>query len=123
MTLPKIYGEYFYGNKISDYGLEHNRVDYATLAKSFDAVLNNYIYNKSFEIFDYECWDIVNGEDGYWENEVFQWFIIDSAGVDILKRWTDEIVVYSSELDIYLWGVTHYGTSWNYVLTDIEIER
>ena len=30
---------YFYGNKISDYGLEHGYVDYATLSKAFDAVL------------------------------------------------------------------------------------
>ena len=29
-----IYGDYFYGNKISDYGLENGFVDYATLSKS-----------------------------------------------------------------------------------------
>jgi hypothetical protein len=23
---------------------------------------------------------------------------------------------------MYIWGVTHYGTSWDYVLTDIKIE-
>ena len=32
---------YFYGNKISDYGLENGYVDYATLSKAFDAVLVN----------------------------------------------------------------------------------
>ena len=36
--------EYFYGNKISDYGLKNGYVDYRTLAKAFDAVLNNEIY-------------------------------------------------------------------------------
>ena len=32
---------YFYGNKISDYGLKNGYVDYATLSKAFDAVLVN----------------------------------------------------------------------------------
>lgn len=34
-----IYGRYFYGNEISAYGIDNKRVDYATLAKSFDCVL------------------------------------------------------------------------------------
>ena len=37
-------------------------------------------------------------------------------------RETNEIVFYSEDLDMYLWGVTHYGTSWDYVLTDIKID-
>lgn len=51
-----VYGEYFYGNKISAYGLEHGYVDYGTLAKAFDAVLNNDIIRNTYEI-------------GYWEQE------------------------------------------------------
>ena len=34
-------GKYFYGNEISEYGQEHGYVDYATLAKAFDAVLGS----------------------------------------------------------------------------------
>ena len=49
--------KYFYGNKISDYGLEHGYVDYRTLAKCFDAVLNNDIISKTQEI---GYWDIVS---------------------------------------------------------------
>lgn len=33
--------KYYYGNAISDYGMENGYVDYATLSKCFDAVLNN----------------------------------------------------------------------------------
>ena len=51
--------------------------------------------------------------------EVFQWYIVSDSGADLLKE-INEIVYYNEELDIYLWGVTHYGTSWSYVLTDIE---
>lgn len=53
--------------------------------------------------------------------EVFQWFIISDAGADILKDWTNELLYYIPALDIYVWGVTHYGTSWDYVLTDIKL--
>lgn len=55
--------------------------------------------------------------------EIFQYFIIDNNAVNILQEYTNEIVYSCEELDLYLWGVTHYGTSWNYVLTDIPVER
>lgn len=54
--------------------------------------------------------------------EIFQYFIIDGNGADILQHWTNEIVFYNSELDMYVWGITHFGTAWDYVLTDIKCE-
>lgn len=159
--------DYFYGNKISDYGREHGFVDYATLAKSFDAVLNNNIVQS----IGWENWETENGYFEYYEDsegnmynydsaqekieeleelqseldedsdeyaeiqedidnlndpcyaEIFQYFIIDDNGADILKRETDEIVLYNAELDMYVWCVTHWGTSWDYVLTDIPCEK
>ena len=54
--------------------------------------------------------------------EIFQFYIISDNGARILKDYTNEIVFYCDSLDMYIWGVTHYGTSWDYVLTDIEIE-
>ena len=56
-------------------------------------------------------------------NEIFQYFIIDESGAEILEAWTNEIVFYNEELDMYVWGVTHLGTAWDYVLTDIEVEE
>ena len=50
--------------------------------------------------------------------EVFQWYIVSDQGANILQE-VNEIVYYNEELDVYLWGVTHYGTSWSYVLTNI----
>lgn len=58
-------------------------------------------------------------QDSHYQ-EVFQWFIISDNGAEILKEWTEEIVFYNAELDMYVWGVTHWGTSWDYVLTDIR---
>ena len=155
----KMENKYYYGNAISEYGLENGRVDYATLAKAFDAVLNNDIMSLTYDI---GCWEQVSGtvdnsdeieeleekrdelEDEnenspsqILENEineqieeleneqdddpeVFQWFIISDWGARLLQE-INEIVYYNETLDMYLWGVTHYGTSWDYVLTNIKI--
>ena len=55
------------------------------------------------------------------QQEIFQYFIVSDAGADLLKDY-GEIVYYIPALDVYVWGVTHYGTSWDYVLTNIKIE-
>ena len=55
-------------------------------------------------------------------SEVFQYYIISREGADILQHWTNEIVYHIPMIDIYIWGVTHFGTSWDYVLTDIQID-
>lgn len=154
---------HFFGNEISEYGQKNHRVDYRTLAKAFDTVLNNNIVSAT----SWEYWEVVNGFMEYAEDsdgneysyseaqdrieelreeqeeldedseryaeieedircledirysEIFQYFIISGSGAEILKEYTDEIVMYNSELDLYVWGVTHFGTSWDYVLTDI----
>lgn len=114
-----ILGKVFYENEVSSYGQEHGYVDYLTLKKAFNAVLNN-------SIMAVGEWDLVNGtevdDEGSYQ-EVFQTYIIDSNGAEILRFWTDELVYYSEELDMYVWGVTHYGTAWDYVLTDIRCEK
>lgn len=53
--------------------------------------------------------------------EIFQFFIVDDAGAEIIQEWTDDPLFYCEALDMYIWGVTHWGTSWDYVLTDIRI--
>ena len=114
-----IYGEYFFGNKISDYGLEHGFVDYGTLAKAFNHVLNNDIMSVTENAGFY--WEQVAGfgdENAEEWPEVFQWFIVPGSALEILED-AGEIVFYCADLDMYLWGVTHWGTSWDYVLTDI----
>lgn len=184
--------KYFYGNEISEHGVQHNRVDYAALAKSFDAVLCSYDITKLFyRTLDGECTEPeqVNGfiDNSYdidelqeqldemqeqldemqeqidefeietdddikkynsiendidelqeqideiqeqidelereqdEEQEICQYYIISDSGYNILKYHTNEIVYYIDSIGVYVWGVTHYGTNWKYVLTDIKI--
>lgn len=158
--------DYFCGNKISEYGLKNGFVDYRTLAKSFDAVLNNDIMstleNQGFyfeiengfvdndeeiealedEISDLEALldemedpedseefeklqekrdllEELENSNGGFPDEIFQYYIISDNGAKIIEEFTNDPVFYCSELDMYIWGVCHYGTSWDYVLTDI----
>lgn len=154
--------KYYYGNAISEYGMQNGRVDYATLAKCFDAVLNNNIMQLTYDI---GYWDQVSGiidntdeieeleekrdeleeqnenspsqiieneinkindqieefEREQDDQEVFQWYIVDDGGAKLLQD-INQIVYYNETLNMYLWGVTHYGTSWDYVLTNIKID-
>lgn len=57
-----------------------------------------------------------------YQNEVFQWFIVSDNAIDLLKE-ANELVFYSETLDCYIWGVTHWGTSWDYVLTSIKLQE
>lgn len=116
----KLYGTTFCGNEASDYAKQNGYLDYATLAKAFDAVLNNDIMEVT-ETNGLGFWEPISGyDDDTWVPEVFQWFIVSKSGADILRE-INEVVFYNDALDLYLWGVTHWGTSWEYVLTDIKL--
>ena len=118
----RMYNGKVFGHEVSEYGLAHGYLDYRTLAKIVgDCILNNNIIGFT----SYDDWDLVLGyeeaedeEDWY---EVYQYYIISESGYKFLEQFTDEIVYYHDGLDMYLWGITHFGTSWNYVLTDIKL--
>jgi predicted ribosome quality control (RQC) complex YloA/Tae2 family protein len=167
--------KYFYGNKISDYGLENKRLDYRTLAKSFDAVLVNDItklfYNvingeyiepiqengtidntdkieeleeqkdelldlyreeeneekanaimQQIDEIDEKIEELREEEENSYNQDIYQWYIIPYYAAEIIKEYTDDPLYYIEFLDVYVWGVTHWGTSWDYVLTDVILE-
>ncbi len=148
-----MFGKSFYGNEISRYGQEHGFVDYGTLAKAFDAILNNDIIPNTYDIgyWEQESGFVDNSEEidkireqieeldeeenaeeieeleskieeleeeQEYQDEVYQYYIVSDNGARILEEF-NEIVYYNEKLDMYVWGVTHFGTSWDYVLTDI----
>lgn len=86
-----------------------------TLATKCDEFLEDNIIAGS--VYDYE-------NDYY--IDIYQYFIVDFSNYAykfIQKYFADSndiILFYSDILDIYVLGVDHFGTSWDYVLTDIE---
>jgi len=152
---------YFFGNEVSEEGKKKGYIDYETLAKSFQHILNNDIIGAT----GWENWEMENGyidnseeieeleeqieeleeqeeedeettakieelreqieeleEEQERQPEIFQYFIVSDQGADILENYTNEIIFYNSNLDMYVWGVTHLGTFWDDVMTDIKID-
>lgn len=75
------------------------------------------LFNKAPEL-DENIYDgLENGslwdEETDYNQEIYQWYLIDPSDADYLKRNTDELIFYSDVLDEYVWGVTHFGTSWD----------
>ena len=197
-------GEYFNGQKISDYGIENGYVDFGTFCKNLNMVLNNEImgtlenlgywfenenlpdnsdkidelneekdflndnydrcyysvsdwfYNGSLEYLlnlaekfnmldewekckteeekeDFrdnlmnmteerisEIEEEINSYEDYEISDIFQYFIVDDNSAQMFKDYTDYPVYYCEKVDMYIVGITHWGTSWSYVLTDIK---
>ena len=55
-------------------------------------------------------------EENLYLNDIYQYFIINDP--DTWSKYTNYPIYYSDELDIYLLGITHYGTSWSFFFTD-----
>lgn len=122
--------KYFFGNEISQYGQQQGYLDYATFAKAFDAVLVNDITKLFYSSINNEYCEpeYINGfdntDDGdeYSEPEIFQYYIISANGAELVQEYTNDPLFYLPVIDCYIWGVTHFGTSWSYVLTDVKLE-
>lgn len=125
--------------RLNDYELQRNRVSYSNLINYYcdNMVLcNNISESDTFreELYDaiYNCWDIMDEDeriehdddyDNYLSSfDIFQYYITDMNDYEVerLRELNNELIVYSSDLDCYVLCVTHYGTSWNYVLTNVE---
>lgn len=115
--------KWFCGNELTKEDLEMGYISYSTFAKAFECVLNNEIIPSTFEHY---WWELVNGtdyneEDDYYY-DIFQYYIVDNTGADLIQEFLpNDILYYCEELDMYIWGITHYGTSWTMVPTDIKI--
>lgn len=104
-------------------------ITYRELARRVgDMVLFNNITNVDTELYE----KIKNGSfyydnDGdtemeYSENikEVYQFYAVNDGGAEYMIRNTEEIIFYSDICDMYIWGVTHYGNSWDRVTLEIK---
>lgn len=87
------------------------------------------------------CNDILNANDNYFHCQLecgndedidfYQYYIvnIDNWRLEQYVNYCKQVdiepltIYYLDNLDIYILAVDHFGTSWDYVYTDIKIER
>lgn len=122
-------GDIGYWEQISGFVDNSDEIDFCTdMINEMFEQLSDAVDNAEFE----EIKKIREASE-YWENrkdelereqnepeEVFQYFIVSDNALQLLDE-ANEVVYYNDTLDMYVWGVTHYGTSWDYVLTSIEL--
>ena len=69
-----------------------------------------------------EEYDELGWESGANEQmrDIYQYYLINESLADMLKEHTDNIVFYSDKLNLYVLGVTHFGTGWSCVAEDFR---
>ena len=75
----------------------------------------------------YENEDEIPENVEFWEKEtgIFQWFITDASedAVEFLEKHFGLLFTYSDKLDCFVLCVDHYGTSWDYVRCETDLEN
>lgn len=65
--------------------------------------------------------DLEEEQEQSYDQDIFQYFIVSDQGAEMIKQYTDDPLFYNETLDMYVWGITHYGTAWSHVLTDVKL--
>lgn len=126
---------YIKKENLNEYEREHNKISFKTLVNKLfiDMILCNDITKLFYTDINgvYTEPQVEIGEDYDQEAEeyidIYQYFIVDFSSwtYDLMTKYSKQfgkefILYYIEELNLYILGVTHFGTGWDYVLTDIE---
>lgn len=115
-TCPRLYNFWFYVNqKILRDGYHiHTYTDFARRCGGM--VLCNEMQNRLFNTLEPWSGDFYASEEDK-ENgdmyDVYQWYIISDE--EFAVHCTNEMIFYDDELNLYVLGVPHWGTSWDLV--------
>ena len=108
-------------NELNDEELRTGKVSYGRIVDRYikDLILCNNIAN-----IDESVWDNQEFDDEIYEletMEIFQYYLCDIYDYvkEQLINW-GFIFSYSNMLDLDVLMVDHWGTSWDYVMTDVE---
>ena len=109
-------------DKMNEYEKEHKKASYKTIVERFigDIVLCNNIVEVDESVYD-------NFRNAYDEEndeivDIFQYYLcnVDNDTIDLLSKY-GLIFSYSDLLECDVLCISHYGTSWNYVLTSCPL--
>lgn len=110
---------------LNEYEKEHKKISYKRL---INRISNNiWLFNNAPKLseydFEFEIGSDYDEEAGEFI-EFYQYYLIDINPYMIEKlqklKCKDIVIAWSEKLEEYVLMVDHFGTSWDYVLTDIE---
>lgn len=107
---------------LSDEERKYNKASYKRVIERYitDMIQCDYYVRNNFENLELYSGSDYDEEDDYYY-DVFQYFLIDGDIEYFCRHMPEEIVYYDSVNDWYILGVTHCGTHWSYVLTDLDL--
>ena len=115
----------FYVDKkdLNEYEKKYNRISYRRLIKRLGDI---WLFNQAPALSEYDFEYELNSdydEDTGKYIDIYQYYLFDISNYMIEKlqnlKCTDLIIAWSEKLENYILLVDHFGTSWDYVLTDI----
>lgn len=118
-----------YVASIDDLSEEEKKYNKASYKRLVDRISNGiWLFNNAPKLSNYD-FDFEIGSDYDEETEeyidIYQYYLIDTNDYILGKlrelEINDLIIAWSETLEEYVLFVDHFGTGWDYVLTDIEI--
>lgn len=122
----KIIKMYVKNEDLNEGEKKHNRISYKRLIDRISGG-NIWLFNNAPKLANYDFEFEINNEydeetDTY--TDIYQYYLIaiNNYMLEKLKELNikDVIIAYSETLEEYVLLVDHFGTGWDYVLTDIE---
>lgn len=108
---------------INDYMKNCKSVSFYSVLKALNIYDSLLLCNNITKVDEYLFDNIISGSIDD-DCEIYQFFLFDCSDYDLdrIKNDTDLLVFYSEKLELYVLGVTHFGTSWDYVGCDCNYE-
>lgn len=84
------------------------------IVKVDDELYGNLENGELWHYYDAEGNEVEEDDDYETEDcvDIYQYYLIDNQTAEVLMEHTDEIVFWCEMLDLYVLGVTHFGTMW-----------
>lgn len=112
-------------NELNDEEKNTGKISYRRLIERISN--GTWLFNNAPKLSDYDFIFELNSDYNEEEDEyidIFQYYLIDIDDYIIKKlndlECKDVIIAWSPKLEQYILMVEHYGTNWDYVMTDIE---
>ena len=108
---------------LNEYEKKYNKISYRRL---IDRIGDIWLFNKAPELSEYDFEFELNSDYNEEDDEyldIYQYYLIDINSYILEKlqklECKDVIIAWSEKLEEHILFVTHFGTSWDYVLTNI----
>lgn len=109
-----------------DLNEEEKRTGKISYRRLIERIGNIWLFNNAPELSEYDFDFVLNNEYDEENDEyidIYQYYLIDINSYTLEKlqelKVKDLIIAWSEKLGEYVLFVDHFGTSWDYVLTDI----